>query len=112
MHRNAPILLRDICVSFNMELFCRTNIKPRNALPVMLDCSSMVVLDSKSIAHAMGCACRKLLRDLSEYDLIQCIRAYSLAPVRVTSSVRLNVQGLSLYDDTRTTISGRLQRTV
>ena len=39
MHRNAPILLRDICVSFNMELFCRTNIKPRNALPVMLDCS-------------------------------------------------------------------------
>ena len=33
----------------------------------------MVILDSKSIAHAVGCACRKLLRDLSEYDLIQCM---------------------------------------
>ena len=72
----------------------------------------MVVLDSKSIAHAMGCACRKLLQDVSEYDLIQCIREYSLAPVRVTRSVCLHVQGLSLYDDTRSTISARLQRTV
>ena len=27
--------------------------------------ASMVVLDSKSIADAMVCACRKLLRDLS-----------------------------------------------
>ena len=60
------MLLRDICVSYNMELFCRTNIKPRNALPVTLDCIvSMVVLDSKSIADAIVCACRKLLRDLS-----------------------------------------------
>ena len=72
----------------------------------------MAVLDSKSITHDMGCARRKLLRDLPEYDLIQCIRAYSLAPVRVTRSVCLHVKGLSLYDDTRTTISGRLQRTV
>ena len=63
-----------------------------------------VVLDSKIIAHAMGCACRKLLRDLSECDLKQCIRAYSLAPVRVTRSMCLRVRGLSLYDDTRTTI--------
>ena len=39
MHRNAPILRRNICVSSNMEFFCRTNIKPRYALPVMLDCS-------------------------------------------------------------------------
>ena len=34
----------------------------------------MVVLDSKSIAGAMVCVCTKLLRDLSEYDLIQGIR--------------------------------------
>ena len=60
------MLLRDICVSYNMEFFCRTNIKPRNSLQVTLDCSQyMVVLDSKSIADAMVCACRKLLRDLS-----------------------------------------------
>ena len=39
MHWKAPMLLRDICVSCNMEFFCRTNIKPRNALPVTLDCS-------------------------------------------------------------------------
>ena len=30
----APILLRNICVSGNMEFFCRINDKPRNALPV------------------------------------------------------------------------------
>ena len=56
----------------------------------------MVILDSKSIAHAMGCACRKLLRDLLEYDLIQCIREYSFGPVRVTSSVCLHMQGSRL----------------
>ena len=33
----------------------------------------MMVLDTKSIADAMVCACTTLLRDLSEYDLIQCI---------------------------------------
>ena len=38
MHLNAPTLLRNMFVSFNMELFCRLNIKPRNALSVMLDC--------------------------------------------------------------------------
>ena len=38
---------------------------------------------------------------------MQCIRAHSLASVRVTRSVCLHVQGLSLYDDTRTTISAR-----
>ena len=67
----------------------------------------MVVLDSKSIVDAMVCACTKLLQDLSEYDLIQCIRAYSLAPVRVTGSVCLRGQGPRLavfvrghsYDD-------------
>ena len=59
------MLLRDICVSYNMELFCRTNTKPRNALPVTLTVNSMVVLDSKSIADAMVGACRKLLRNLS-----------------------------------------------
>ena len=59
------MLLRDICVSYNMEFFCRTNIKPRIALPYTLDCSQYVVLDSKSIADAMVCAFRKLLRDLS-----------------------------------------------
>ena len=58
------MLLRDICVSYNMELFCRTNIKQRNSLPVTLTVASMV-LDSKSIADAMVCACRKLLGDLS-----------------------------------------------
>ena len=41
------MLLRDICVSYNMEFFCRTNIKPRNALPVTLTVASMMVLDSK-----------------------------------------------------------------
>ena len=59
--------------------------------------ASMMILDSKSIAHAMGCACRKLLRDLSEYDLIQRIRAYSLATVRVTSRLCLHVQGSRLH---------------
>ena len=39
MHLNAAILLRNTFVSFNMKFFCRINIKPRNALPVMLDCS-------------------------------------------------------------------------
>ena len=39
MHLNEPILLGNIFVSVNMELFCRINNKPRNALPVMLDCS-------------------------------------------------------------------------
>ena len=38
-HLNAPILLRNIFVSVNMEFFCRINNKPRNALRVMLDCS-------------------------------------------------------------------------
>ena len=59
------MLLRDICVSYNMELFCRTNIKPRNALPATLDCSQYGGSRFKSIADAMVCACRKLLRDLS-----------------------------------------------
>ena len=40
MQRKAPMLLRDSCVSYNMELFCRTNITPRNALSVMLDCNN------------------------------------------------------------------------
>ena len=39
MHLHAPILLRNIFVSVNMEFFCRINNKPRNGLPVMLDCS-------------------------------------------------------------------------
>ena len=72
--------------------------------------ASMVVLDSKSIADAMVCACRKLLRDLS--GVKHRISAFSLAPARSTSSVCIRVLGLSLYDDTRTTISARLQRTV
>ena len=38
-HLNAPILLRNIFVSVNSELFCRIHNKPRNTLPVMLDCS-------------------------------------------------------------------------
>ena len=61
------MLLRDICVSYNMEFFCRTNKKPRNALPVTLDCSQYDGSRFKSIADAMVCACtsRKLLRDLS-----------------------------------------------
>ena len=54
--------------------------------------SSMVLLDSQSIADAMVCACRKLLRNLSE----QCTGAYSLAPARVISSVCLRVQGSRL----------------
>ena len=70
MQRNAPILLRYICVSFNMESFCRTNIKPRNALPVMLDCSQYGGSRFKKYRPCHGCACRKLLRDLSEYDLM------------------------------------------
>ena len=59
------MLLRDICVSYNMDFFCRTNIKPRNALPVTLDCSQYCGSRFKCIADAMVCACRKLLRDLS-----------------------------------------------
>ena len=58
------MLLRDICIACGMEFFCRTNIKPRNALPVTLDCSQYDG-SRKSIADAMVCACRKLLRDLS-----------------------------------------------
>ena len=78
--------------------------------------ASMVVLESKSIADAMVCACRKLLRDLSGVKprtyLIQRIGAYSLPPARVTRSVCLRVRSLSLYDETLTAISARLQRTV
>ena len=66
MHLNAPILLRNIFVSVNMEFFCRINNKPRNALPVMLDCSQYGILDSKNIADAIVCACKELLRNLSE----------------------------------------------
>ena len=39
VYLNVPILLRNIFVSVNMEFFCRINNKPRNALPVMVDCS-------------------------------------------------------------------------
>ena len=46
--------------------FCRINITQRNALPVMLDCSQMIILDSQRIADAMVCVCRKLLRYMSE----------------------------------------------
>ena len=55
---------------------------------------SMMVLDSKSIADAMVCACRKLLRDLSgvKPPILYSVY-YSLAPARVTSSVCLRVQG-------------------
>ena len=59
------MLLRDICVSYNMKFFCRTNIKPRNVLPVTLDCSQYGGSRFKNIADAMVCVCRKLLRDLS-----------------------------------------------
>ena len=57
----------------------------------------MMVLHSKSIADAMVCACRKLLRDLSGVKppilySVGPIGAYSLAPARVTSSVCLRVQ--------------------
>ena len=50
--------------------------------------ASMVVLDSKRIADAMVCACRKLLRDLSG---VKPPILYSVYPV--TSSVYLRVQG-------------------
>ena len=49
--------------------------------------SSMVVLDSKSIADAMVCACRKLLRDLSGVKPLIYTAARiggSLAPTRLT----------------------------
>ena len=49
MHLNAPILLRNIFVSVNMELFCRINNKPRNALPVMLDCSQYGISRFKNL---------------------------------------------------------------
>ena len=39
MHLNASILLRNMFLSVNMEFFCRINNRPRNGLPVMLDCS-------------------------------------------------------------------------
>ena len=61
--------------------------------------ASVMVLDSKSIADAMVCACRKLLRDLSRVKppiLYSVIGAYSLAPARVTSNACLRVQGLRL----------------
>ena len=66
-HLNAPILLRNIFVSVNMEFFCRINNKPRNALPVMLYCIQYGrLLDLKNIADAIVCACKELLRNLSE----------------------------------------------
>ena len=60
--------------------------------------ASMVVLDSKSIADAMVCACRKLLRDLSvvKPPILYSVGADSLVPARVTSSVCLCVQGSRL----------------
>ena len=59
------MLLRDICVSYNMEFFCRTSIKHEMHCQLPWTVASMVVLGSKSIADAMVCACRKLLRVLS-----------------------------------------------
>ena len=41
-------------------------------------------------------------------SMILCIRAQSLAPVRVTRSVCLHVQCLSLYDDTRSLLRFRV----
>ena len=74
--------------------------------------ASMMVLDSKSIADAMVCECRKLMRDLSGVKSYTAYRGLTLAPSRVTRSVCLRGRGLSLYDETLTAISARLQRTV
>ena len=59
------MLLRDICVSYNMEFFCRTNIKHEMHCQLRWTVASMMVLDLKCIADDMVCACRKLLRDMS-----------------------------------------------
>ena len=65
MHRNSPILLRSICISFNMEIFCRTNKSHEMHCQLCWTVASIVVLDSNRITDAMVCACMKLLRDLS-----------------------------------------------
>ena len=113
MHIHAPILLRNIFVSFNMELFCRINLKPRNApLPVMLDCSQYgkTYLSIQEVSPIpwfvrVGSYC-EICRSKTCY-LIQRLGAYSVAPARVTSSVCLRVRGfrpnfivrLHSYDD-------------
>ena len=111
------MLLRDICVSYSMELFYRTNIKPRNALPVTLDCSQYGGSRFKMYRRCHGSVCRKLLRDLSgvKPPILYSDRAYSLAPARLTLACVYACKAhgsLSLHDDPRMTNSARLQRTV
>ena len=80
------MLLRDICVSCNMELFCRTNIrvKQRNALPVTLDCSQYDGSRFKKYRRCHGlCVYEVIARFVGSKTsyLIQRIGgAYSLAP--------------------------------
>ena len=96
-HLNAPILLRNMFVSVNMEFFCRINIKPRNALPVMLDCSQYGTSRFKQYrrCHSL-CVQRVIAESVGVKPLILYsvgIIACSLASVRVTSSVCQPVQG-------------------
>ena len=93
------MLLRYICVSYNMDFFCRTNIKPRNALPVTLDCSQYGGSRFKKHRRCHGLCLQEVIARFvgsKTSDLIQRIGAYSLAPARVTSSVCLRVQGSRL----------------
>ena len=90
------MLLRDICVSYNMELFCRTNVNPRNALPVTVDCSQYGGSRFKKYRRCHGmCVYEVIARFVASKTsyIIQRIGAYSLAPARLTSSVCLRVQG-------------------
>ena len=66
MHLNAPILLRNIFVSVNMELFVESIIDHGMHCQLCWIVASMVHLDSKTIADAIVCACKELLRNLSE----------------------------------------------
>ena len=78
----------------------------------------MVLLDSKNVADAIVCGVKSyygICLSKTSYLIQRRHIACSLASVRVTSSMCQPCKAhssMSLYDDTITAISARLQRTV
>ena len=69
--------------------FCRINIKPQNALPVMLDCSQYANSRLQKYRRCHGlCVQEVIVESVGVKPIILYVyRVYLLAPVRVTSSV-------------------------
>ena len=95
-----PSCLRNIFVSVNMEFLCIINNKPRNAMPVMLDCSQYGTSRFKKYRRCHSLRVQRVIAEsvwVKPPYLIQRRHiACSLASVRVTSSVCQPVQGSRL----------------